>query len=182
MCTSPGSTFIFMDEYSNMKNVTLKSVNISGSTLLEYQCGPNGWHVRIDDVNLYDSETLVKVGASLGNGILLTSNIIVHVDAQFSKGFSVINSTSNLLYVFFTNLVWNPSTLGISNFMEMFNIQSLSNSNPNVFVFLSGIYLINLENLSTGVAISVEGLSELGLTTASIAGFSTGLLCPNNLA
>lgn len=135
-----GTPFVVGAYYSSVTKLTLACADYAfpPSYLVEYLGDPTGNHFRCDLVVLDSSLDLIHIGSTLGPCIFVFGVAsLINMSAPFRRGFYIEDSGPSNYPITFSvdNLLWGADAVGVSNFTEMFVIESFKSPSPSQNIF-----------------------------------------------
>ena len=136
-----GTPFVVGAYYSSITRLALGCADYAfpPSYLVEYLGDPSGTHFRCDFVVFDSSLDLIHIGSTLGPCIfILGVASVINMSAPFRRGFYIEDSGPSNYPITFSidNILWGADAVGVTNFTEMFVIESFKS--PSVFQNIFG--------------------------------------------
>jgi pectin methylesterase-like acyl-CoA thioesterase len=181
-----GTPFIIGSGYGAVSNVTLAVASYPSppSYLFEFLGHPLGIHFRVDNCILDTSAGIGHIGSSLGECIFLFLDSVINVSAPITRGLIIEDSAPdyNTIKYIIDNLIWSPDATGLTNFVELFNIQSYKSPSvlPNIFGAITNSSTGEGLNTVTGTMCTISGSVFSTLETCLVGSFVNGLIVLNS--
>ena len=190
MAMDPTKALIEGAYYSFLQKVTLTSANpmfpigVYAPYLIEYLGDPTGNNFWVDNIIFDTAVGLVNVGSVNGPTIMLITNCLVNMEAQFTTGITVSDAGPNTYPIsgICDNLIWSADSVGLTNFTNFLTINSVATSSPviyNIFFVMTNSS-IGQYFTQQGIGVSITGLAFVTVETTILGGFVTGLIVNNS--
>lgn len=182
--STPGSTFITMEEYGIMSNLTIEGTNVAGSIGVFYDGGTTtGSTSRLTNITFNSFETLVLVNTNVGSANLIMDSCGISYLCDFTYGVYIEDTNpiaGKSIKALVNQLVWNA---GDNSMNTLFYAESHSTlANPNISFYLTNIFVGNTIFAPFGKCVECNGRVLATITNCSFTGYATCISFPNTVS
>lgn len=181
-----GTPFVKGAGFAAISNVTLSVVSYATppSYLIEFLGHASALQFRVDNIIFDSSAAFVHVGSTAGTSIFLFVDNIVKPSAPLTRGIVIEDSGPSNFSIRYTinNFIWSPTAAGLTNFIEMYNIESFKSPSviPNIFGYVTDSLTSEGLNVPKGTMCTITGATFTEMQSCVLASAINGLVIANS--